>query len=320
MLVNSRLKRAALEVFTTATMPSGSSMPYRVIFNSDTKQELVSDGFNWIPTGSLVVSPDGLTTTTFKRPNGGVNYSLYLPNNLPVGLSLLQINNSGQLSYAAMPPPLTAPTQQILTALGPNTYTLPTSPKPTYIRVRMVGAGGGGGGGFNGALGYAGGGGGGSGAYMEFIISNPSSSYPYTIGVGGYGGGIGTYGGNGTDTTFSTNTALGGLGGTQRGYGTGGIGGGRTILNIGVGFSMPGFNGEAGDTGATGKVDVAGNGASGGNSLLGGGGLGAHGNTSAPTAPTNTGGGGGGGGGGAVGPGNGANGSNGIIIVDEFYN
>lgn len=64
------------------------------------------------------------------------------------------------------------------------------------------GGGGGGSGAAYGSAGYAGGGGG-AGGYLEAIITNPSATYPYTVGVGGGGGsggsGAGSAGGAGSD-------------------------------------------------------------------------------------------------------------------------
>lgn len=57
--------------------------------------------------------------------------------------------------------------------------------------------GGGAGGGDNNTTGVGSGGGGGSGAFMEFIITNPNTSYTYTVGSGGSAGVAGTGGFNG---------------------------------------------------------------------------------------------------------------------------
>jgi hypothetical protein len=57
---------------------------------------------------------------------------------------------------------------------------------PGGAAVANSGSGGGGGGCDNTASQW-GGGGGGAGAYLEFIIANPASSYPYSVGAGGAG-------------------------------------------------------------------------------------------------------------------------------------
>lgn len=59
------------------------------------------------------------------------------------------------------------------------------------------GAGGGGGGVGTAAQGGYTGGGGGAGAYVEFIVNNPDTTYTYTVGAGGTAGNAGTNGGAG---------------------------------------------------------------------------------------------------------------------------
>lgn len=69
-----------------------------------------------------------------------------------------------------------------------------------YDAVQNTGSGGGGGGSATPGFGAASGGGG--GGYVKAIISNPSSTYPFAVGVGGTGGvssGTGAAGGNGAD-------------------------------------------------------------------------------------------------------------------------
>lgn len=86
---------------------------------------------------------------------------------------------------------LKAPTIQKFTS-GTGTYTLPTSPSPLYIKVRMLG-GGGGGAGSGTAGGNAGGSGGGSyfrvGASPDLLVANGGSGAAGSTGdVGGSGG------------------------------------------------------------------------------------------------------------------------------------
>ena len=317
MLINSRLKRAALEVFTTATLPSAANYPFRIVFNSDTKQELVSDGTNWIPTGSLIVSPNGLTTTTLKRPNGGASYDLTVPNDLPGSTSLLEMTATGQVQYSSTFPPGTPPTYQIFDTPGAISYTPPT-PAPLYIKVKMVGGGGGG---------------------------------------GGTGTTTTTDGLNGQDTVFDSIVAGGGSRGLRaQASSAGGQGGAGGVPGSGATFSCIGGPGQSGNlqfSGVSAQAGGAGGGSyfgTGGSPIPGSGGgvvnsgpygAGGSGGSSLGTANVSTAGGGGAGayvelilpsgsysgtvGNGGAGGSNGTlgtaggNGSPGIIIVEEYY-
>lgn len=211
-----------------------------------------------------------------------------------------------------------APTVQRFTS-GSGTYTLPTNPRPTWIKVLMVGGGGGGAG-----SGTASGGNGGSGNAStfgsSFLTANGGAGAVYT-GAGG-GGGTATIGSGAVGATLQ------GSPGTSSGYAAGGaaIGGGLG------GSSALGGGGQGGNATGAGTAGTANTGAGGG-----GGGSG--------TTATSFGGAGGGGGGyveaivmnpaasyaftvgtggaggiaGTSGVAGGAGGS-GVIIVEEYYN
>lgn len=173
-----------------------------------------------------------------------------------------------------------APTVQRFTS-GSGTYTTPAGVK--YIRVRMIGGGGNGGGGTVSA------GGGGAGAYLEFLVVGPASTYSYTVGAVG------------SSTSFGANTCTGGSVGGNSPGGLGGAGG--TVTSSSLGIVVASFSGGVGGVG-----DSAGSGG-GGNGAFGCGGNGGGGSTGG-SAATNSGGGGGGVGG---------VGAAGLIIVEEIY-
>ncbi|HRH63226.1 MAG TPA: hypothetical protein PLI68_07850 [Bacteroidia bacterium] len=215
---------------------------------------------------------------------------------------ILKYNGTAWVSYTPQIPTVTR-----ITANTGFPYTPPSGVK--YIIVEMVG-GGGGGSTFN----TFPGGGGGAGGYLKFLISNPSSSYSYSIGSGGAAN---TNGGN---TSFGSNVAGGGknpgqVGNHQNG-GPGGTntfslgtliidaagGGGSATMNINS-TTIPGGNGGSSFFGGSGR-SINDGGVTGGNGEI------------------NTGG-GGAGGGYAPGPpilsSTGGAGGSGVIIIYEYY-
>jgi hypothetical protein len=150
-----------------------------------------------------------------------------------------------------------SPTVQKFTSGTNQTYYTPKG--VLYLRVRMVGGGGGGG----------------------------SSAT----------GGVATAGGFGGNTTFGTNTAYGGAGGTHGTGGGGGNMGSGGSASVGSGWSGTSFNGGMGQAGgysALGAANSVGPGGSGGSSPFGGNGGGGNSAATPQTGQANTGGGGGG--------------------------
>jgi hypothetical protein len=157
---------------------------------------------------------------------------------------------------------------------GTNGFYLPftNSASGSTLTANYLAVAGGGGGGSQ-----EGGGGGAGGLLTGTISLNTNQSYPITVGAGGTASPANyTYsGGNGTDSGFSTISALGGGGGDSQGTGSGAGNSGGS-----------GGGGKAGDVGGTGKsgqgyaggTSVSGNsyGAGGGG---GSGGLGGNGNS-----------------------------------------
>jgi len=212
-------------------------------------------------------------------------------------------------------------TRQTFTTSG--TWTKPSGCKKALARV--LGGGGAGGGVTGTGTGKGGGGGGGGGGYAEKMIDvSAIASSTITIGAGGTGV-SGASGNAGGDSTWAdgTNTVTGGGGG-----GGGGVTS-NTTSTIGNGGSVG--SGSGGDFNASGNVgDRAntdnnynvGHGSNGGNSVLGGAGLGALANNTSLTGDAgNDYGGGGGGGANETSATNatGGAGADGIIIVEEFY-
>ncbi len=209
---------------------------------------------------------------------------------------------------------------QIFTSGTAQTYTRPAG--IASILVECL-AGGGGGGGVDAAantVGAAGGGGG--GGYGRKWYASAASTYTYTVGGGGNGGTAGANNGStGTNTTFDTMTANGGVGGmgiVALNVGclvaVGGVGGGSTGCDV----NGAGYCGQSGVAGLGSAV-----GGAGGGSLYGGGAVGVFNNTLTTSTAGGTGGLYGGGGSGAVSftgtvDRAGGNGAAGLIIVWEF--
>lgn len=223
-----------------------------------------------------------------------------------------------------------APTKTILTS-GSGTYTTPVG--ATLLKVTLVGGGGGGGAvpATTGADSSAAAGGGGGGGVIAWIAS-PAATYSY--GVGALGAGRAVFGApykgaDGGNSTFSSYTATGGIGGSSCGNGgatfvfgdPAGAGGSGTGGDLNVGGNG-GFNGIA--PGGTGAYFAGGNGGSSAFGL-GGGGVGPGEHSLSNNGGAATGYGGGGAGAGSSGtsplPGAGAGGdaTAGVIIIEEFY-
>lgn len=151
------------------------------------------------------------------------------------------------------------------------TYT-PTA-GTNQVRVRQCGGGGAGGGAPNGSA-FGVGAGGGAGAYAELLITSSFSGVTVTVGAGGVGA-SGTTGGNGAQTTFGALlTTAAGIGGGSAGPGTtptatGGAGGGTPTAGY---IRIAGSNGVIahGDSAAGSGIFTYG---TGGNSVLGQGGV-----------------------------------------------
>ncbi len=196
-----------------------------------------------------------------------------------------------------------------------GTYTTPANVK--YIKITLVG-GGGGGSVPQGILSTNSGGAGGSGGgAVKHIITSPSSTYSYSVGIGGVGATIATTsGGAGGNTTFSTVTANGGPGGfTTTIYTRGSSGVGGSGNNLETLFSSAGGTGNSAPGGFPAGPGV------GGNSGYGGGG-GYAGNATLVVTGLGMGYGGGGSGGymqGATLQFPAADGAPGAVIVDEYY-
>lgn len=172
-----------------------------------------------------------------------------------------------------------SPTVQRITATGTTTYTTPTSPVPTYIKVRLSGAGGGGGGGNSSGSTTSGTAGTGSTFASTLLVAN-----------GGAGGGGGSIN-NGAHSAGGSASVTGPI--TVNTTSGGGGGGGSIGSNLGGG--------------------------TGGNNPLGGAGSGGEAQISGSSATANSGGGGGGGGsgsGGTSGGGGAAGGFAEAIIVN----
>lgn len=208
---------------------------------------------------------------------------------------------------------------QVFTSGTSQTYTTPSG--VTKVIIEVIGAGGGGGGAVGGSSLSAAGGGGGSGGYARYLCTNPGATETYTVGTGGNAG-ANTGGTGGTGNTSSmtcggvTVQATGGTGGTGQTSGSG-------AAHTAGGTGGTGSNGTVNVTGGAGSYGTRNSGTvaasgHGGNSALGGGGVG---RTTAGAG--NTGGNEGGGGGGGLSTSTtgqtGGAGGGGAVIVWEYY-
>lgn len=285
----------------------------------------------YIATGNIIVntfSGDG-TTTTFTMTNtvGSINSSnvyitgvyqekgtysisgtsLIFSEAPPIGTNNIEVN-LGTFIPIGTPSAGTVvrssfgagaflpPTIQRLTA-GSGTYTTPAG--VLYLKVRMIGGGAGG----ASTATTGSGGGGGAGGYLEFIVSSPSATYPFGVGISGA---VNTVGG---DTTFSTNTSGGGqVGSAGLDGGVGGVGGTNTFALGTLVINTPGNGGNTGEgSNATGGAL----GGTGGAGPWGGAGIAGTG-----AGAVNS---GSGGGGGNDGTSTAGIGGSGLIIVEEHY-
>ena len=159
----------------------------------------------------------------------------------------LQYDHDGFIKYNTLGMPLissqTTPTDiQLFDVAGTYTWTKPTNFNPSFVMIKIWGAGGGGGGGssLETAVASHGGSGGGGGAYNTntFLASEISATVTVTVGTGGPGGTGGTNSANGTNGTAGGNSSFGtyifGYGGGAGAAGTttaaatsGGSGGGQ---------------------------------------------------------------------------------------------
>lgn len=120
-----------------------------------------------------------------------------------------------------------------------GTYTTPVGVKALLIE--CVGAGGGGAGATAAGAQTSVGAGGGGGGYAVKLITNPTSSYSYVIGLGGaQGAAANGTGGNGGDTNFSSGVCKGG-GGTG---GTNSAGSGTSAILTGTGGTTLSSSGD----------------------------------------------------------------------------
>lgn len=198
-------------------------------------------------------SPNGIT---IKSPNPlSASYNFTLPTSVPAFTSLLTMSTSGSLATV----PYHVPTQQRFTA-GSGTYSLPTGPSPTYIRIRMVGAGGGGG--SSGVSGC------GSSSNGSASTTFGTSLLTATVGAGGGGCGgaqqSGGAGGTGTINSPAFGTTIGGGSGTG-----GGSNGASSFFILGGAGGSSAFGGGGGSTGAGGIAGGANSGAGGGGAPAG---------------------------------------------------
>ena len=204
----------------------------------------------------IVAIANGGTNSTAIPTAGGINYGT------GTAQAYTSVGTSGQYlqSTGTGTPIWSQPGPSrilLLTSLTPNSiYTVSANVK--VIMVELIGGGGGSGGSIvaGGGKGSASGGGG-SGTYTRLLITSPTTSYTYTIGIGGTAGASsGTLaamtGGAGGQTSFingsNTVTAPGG---------SGGVGG--FVLTTNNGF-LATDGGQGGLIGANGDFSIQGNG------------------------------------------------------------
>ena len=192
-------------------------------------------------------------------------------------------------------------------ASASGNYVAPVGAK--YLKIRMIGGGGGGGIATNNTTSS----GGGAGGYVEHILTSPSGSYAYTVGIAGTSytaGGASTLSGTGLALSAGAG-AVGQTAGTGVAGSVGGIGGAAS----GGQLSIPGGQGDTAK-GVVSNLFVPGMGAS---SPLGSGGYAGGTNVGAGGNGSGFGAGGGGAANGSSSTSPGGNGAPGIIIIEERY-
>lgn len=205
-----------------------------------------------------------------------------------------------------------APTMQVYTSAGANTWTKPAG--LTKVRIRLWG-GGGGGGGSNSAQPADGAEGGGGGGYSEKWITASAlgATETATVGSGGAGGSGAASGSAGGTSSFGSHCSA-----------TGGSGGEVGTASTDIAPGGAGSNGDINMVGQPGDSDHADSAASArggiGGMAGGGGGAGGYGNFGAAGTNGNQPGGGGGSGGAPNGTSRaGGSGGDGMIVVEEYY-
>lgn len=170
--------------------------------------------------------------------------------------SKIEFTNNGS-DYS----PLTrSVTIQKFAVAGTGTYTLPTNPKPAYLRVRIVGGGGGGGGGADSTDNGGTGGSGGTSSFGTSLLTvtggagakhNQAAPGSATLSSPAYGtsvdGNSGTSGGEGVDTTTGVRTQTGGAG-SGTAFGSGGAGSNQAGNGTGTTAVAYGAGGGGGGT------------------------------------------------------------------------
>lgn len=233
----------------------------------------------------------GSATTGATYTNNSITYTVY---ETVASATRVVMSGSGA--------PTSSGTLTKASGTGDSTLTFSLYRAPLYLNLRMV-AGGGGGRTADASTSTGGGGGGGG---VEARLSNPSGVYAYAVGAGGASDT------SGSNSTFGTCTATGGLssGGsiTQGGGSSGGT--------VGSGWVGRVRFGQGGGSGINTGLAVAMAGGNGGSSFLGGGAGSSAVNGAAVAATANTG--GGGGGAGNTGGAGGAGGS-GVIELETHF-
>lgn len=297
----------------TIAFGSGGTVVYS---NVTTLSSLASIGtittgtWNGTPIAVANGGTGNTSTTAFAVQTGGTTSTGPHQSVSGVGTAgqVLTSNGAGALPswQAASAGSAPLPTKQVLTSGTGATYTRPSSPAPTYLRVRMVG-GGGGGAGSGTTPGAAT-----AGTATVFSTFNANGGQPASTVFGGGGGAASgcTVNAQGGDGNAALNVAqsMGGQGGGSV-FGSGGQAGpnGPTAGNNGGAFGSGG-----GGAGAATIVGAGGGGGSGGY---------CEGWINSPAATyTYTVGPGGGGGTAGTGGAAGGAGKIGVIIVEEFYN
>lgn len=246
--------------------------------------------------GGNVSAPINVSATSQVK-SGGLGVTNFLADSVTVGATTntsaitspkFCIGTSCVTAWSGPSSVVTLSAIRTLTSGNNATYNTPLG--ISYIVVEVWGGGGGANGGSNGGAG--------GGGYSMKLITNPATSYTYTIGIGGAvgaGGGASCFGTNTNACTAPILSASGGSTGVGTPGGAGGTGSGGDIN----------LNGQSGGSNST-------SGAGGSAPRGGGGGSGGGQGGASPGIPF------GGGGGGAGSAGSGAPGAPGAVVIYEY--
>jgi hypothetical protein len=253
--LNTYLQQQTVMVFASdsarTTALSGVLAEGMISYRTDSHVLEIYNGSAWVEAGTNLTTKGDLATfdtAAARLPVGTNGFVLTADSTQTTGIKWAAAAGAGM-------------NETIFTSSG--TWTAPTGVTKCWLIV--VGGGGGGGGNSNTGIGF--GGAGGAQTQQQFTVT-AGTGYTVTIGGGGNGGSSAS-GSQGTTTSFSTVSGLGGTAGT-RFFDSGGIvGTGYTLgqSSYGIGGASNAASASA-NTGGGGSGSISGTGGNGGSGIV----------------------------------------------------